>query len=308
MATHAIDATRIHHEWNRDLPPTLSIRSGDDVWFDLRMAGHGQVRRGAPASETEWDDTKTYHLLGPVWVEDAAPGDTLEVEVLELVPGGWGWTAVLPGLGLIPEDFPTAFLRYFDLEDGSTTQLGDSVRIPLAPFLGTMGTHPGEPEIASVFPPHRGGGNIDTRHLVQGSTLSLPVWCEGALFSCGDPHAAQGDGEVCVSAIECAMQARLRFVLRKETIPGPRFLVPTASASRDPGGYFGTMGIGPDLFEGARSAVRAMTAWLVAERGLDREDAYVLCSLAGDLKLLEVVDDGVWNVGCTLPLSLFSAP
>jgi acetamidase/formamidase len=133
------------------------------------------------------------------------------------------------------------------------------------------------------------------------------VWCDGALFSCGDPHAAQGDGEVCVTAIECDMRASLRFTVERRTISAPAFrtapgpLLPVDESR----GHFGAMGIHADLMEGARIAVRAAIDWLEAEHALSRRDAYVLCSLAGDLKILEIVDSGVWNVGCMLPLSIF---
>jgi acetamidase/formamidase len=306
LAEHAIDPTRIHHQWDRDLEPALRISSGDVVHFELRMAGHDQVGQGAPFEDIRFDFDTIYNLSGPVWVEGAEPGDTLEVDVLALEPDAWGWTAVLPELGLLAEDFAEGFIRYFDLTGRETAKLAEGVEIPIVPFLGTMGTHPGEPATASPFPPHRGGGNIDTRHVGVGSTLWLPVWCDGALFSCGDAHAAQGDGEVCVSAIECDMKATLRFRLLKHSVPAPQFQVPGALTPRtDEGGYRGTMGIDPDLMAGARAAVRATIDWIEAEHGLSREDAYVLCSLAGDLKILEIVDAGVWNVGFTMPLDVF---
>jgi acetamidase/formamidase len=308
VAEHTIDATRIHHQWDSELEPTLAIASGDIVHFDLLMAGHGQVEFGKPIEQTEFDFDTLYNLLGPIWVEGAQPGDCLEIEVVDLIPGSWGWTVVLPELGLLADDFPTGFVRYFDLSDQDHARLGPGVTIPLAPFLGTMGTHPGTPTQAAPFPPHRGGGNIDTRHLVAGSTLWLPVWCEGALFSCGDPHAAQGDGEVCVAAIECDMRASLRFALRKKMISAPHFRVNGPLTPRtDSGGYHGTMGIDSDLMLGAKKAVRAMIEWLGVEHGLSREDAYILCSLAGDLKILEIVDAGVWNVGFTLPLDVLGS-
>jgi acetamidase/formamidase len=304
---HVIDPKRIHHFWDRDLEPTLRIASGDVVHFDLLMAGHGQVENGTPIEEARFDFDTLYNLLGPIWVEGAEPGDTLEIEVVALETGSWGWTVVLPELGILPEDFPDAFVRYFELAGRETAQLVEGVEIPIVPFLGTMGNHPGEPATAPPFPPNRGGGNIDTRHLAVGSTLWLPVWCEGALFSCGDPHAAQGDGEVCVAAIECDMKATLRFTLQKRTIPAPQFRVPGPLTPRtDAGGYHGTMGIDADLMQGAKLAVRAMVDWIAEEHGLSREDAYVLCSLAGDLKILEIVDAGVWNVGFTLPLEVFT--
>jgi acetamidase/formamidase len=169
-----------------------------------------------------------------------------------------------------------------------------------------MGTHPDTPATATVFPPHKGGGNVDTRHITAGSTLWLPIWCEGALFSCGDPHAAQGDGEVCVTAIECPMRASLRITVEQRTIPGPCFRTAGALLAADESaGHFGTMGIAADLMEGARIAVRGAIDWLESEQGLTRREAYVLCSLAGDLKILELVDAGVWNVGFTLPLAIF---
>jgi len=238
-------------------------------------------------------------------VEDAEPGDALEVEVVALQTGEWGWTAVMPELGLLPEDFPDGFMRYFDLTQGDTTELAGA-RIPIEPFLGTMGVLPDDIDQASPFPPHKGGGNIDTRHLKTGTTLLLPVFRHGALFSCGDPHAAQGDGEVCVTAVECPMKASLRLTVEKRTIPGPQFQTAGPLLKVDESaGHFGAMGIHSDLMEGARAAVRSAIAWLRSEHGLSAREAYVLCSLAGDLKIMEIVDSGVWNVGFTIPLSIF---
>jgi acetamidase/formamidase len=263
---HTIDPTLIHHAWDRTLEPALTIASGDTVHYDLRMAGHGQIAEGDGYEQAQMDFDTLYHLSGPLFVDDARPGDTLRIEILELEPGDWGWASVLPGLGLLPD----------------------------------------EPAQASAFPPHKGGGNMDTRHLTAGSTLWLPIWCDGALFSCGDPHAAQGDGEVCVTAVECPMRATLRFTVEHRTIPGPRFETGGALLAIDESaGHFGAMGIDADLMSGARAAVRNAIDWLVDEHGLERREAYVLCSLAGDLKILEIVDSGVWNVGFTIPLSIF---
>ena len=305
-AEHTVDTSRPHHNWDASREPVLVVQSGDVVHFDLLITGEGQVREDSTVEEIEWDFDTIYNLGGPVYVEGADPGDTLEVEVLSLTPGAWGFTTIIPGLGLLPDDFPDPYLKIFDLRRGSKTTLCPGVGIPLDPFLGTMGTHPDEPGQHSPFPPHKGGGNIDNRHLTVGSTLWLPIWCKGALFSCGDAHAVQGDGEVCVTAIECPMQASLRLHLRKRRIPGPSFR-PGRSRSRDADGYHGTMGLHADLMEGAKIAVRNMIAWIVEEHGLTREDAYLLCSLAGDLKIHEIVDAGVWNVGMTLPLDVFVA-
>lgn len=306
MAEHSLDpSSQIHHNWDSGRTRTLCIRSGDTVTFELPMAGRGQVVRGGGIEQTSFDDDTVYNLLGPLFVEDAKPGDTLEIEILELTPGEWGWSALFPDEGLLPEDFPEPYLRTFELGRRSRAELTADIGIPLEPFLGTMGNHLDEPGPISVFPPHRGGGNMDARHLKQGATLWLSVWCDGALFSCGDPHGAQGDGEVCVTALECDMHAVLRFHVRKWMIGTPRFLTPSPLVPKtDTRGYLGTMGIGPDLMEGAKVAVREMIEIVVARWGLSREDAYILCSLAGDLKILEIVDAGSWNVGFMLSLEV----
>jgi acetamidase/formamidase len=302
---HHLDPSLFHHDWDTAREPALVVGSGDVVHFDLLMAGDRQVTRSSTAGGVAWDWDTLYNLGGPVYVEGAAPGDTLRIDVVELTPGPWGWTAVMPEAGLLPADFPEPILRIFELLGGHVA-VAPGVRVPVRPFLGTMGVVTGEPGRQDPFPPHRGGGNIDCRHLVAGSSLYLPVWAEGGLFSCGDPHAAQGDGEVCVSAVECAMRATLRLTVTRKPIRVPSYSVPCAAVA--PGPYLGTMGIGPDLMEGARTAVRAMIDLLVAERGLTREDAYVLCSLAGDLRIHEIVDAGVWNVGLTMPLDVFVEP
>jgi acetamidase/formamidase len=303
---HQIDPQRQHHSWDNTLEPTLTVAAGDTVHYDLLMAGHGQVHEGDAFGDTKFDFDTLYNLLGPLYVEDAKPGDTLKVEILELTPGDWGWCVIMADLGTLPDEFPNPYLRTFDLRGTDVLEFVAGVQIPFAPFLGTVGAHPDDPATASAFPPHKGAGNIDTRHLTAGSTLWLPVWCEGALFSCGDPHAMQGDGEVCVAAMECDMRAKLRFSVEQRTIPVPYFQTAGALTPKvDAAGHHGAMGIAPDLMEGTRKAISGMVKWIVDEHGLSREDAYMLCSLAADLKILEVVDAGMWNVGLTLPLSVF---
>jgi acetamidase/formamidase len=304
---HVLDGSTTHHDWDRGLEPALEIQSGDVVHVSPPFAGDPSMTETSTVDELDVSRFR-YRLVGPIVVAGAEPGHTLEVEILRVRPASWGHTIILPGYGLLPEEFPEAYLKIWDLADGERATLVPGVSVALSPFLGTMGTHPGEPSVADPLPPHRGGGNIDNRHLTAGSRLWLPVWCEGALFSCGDGHAAQGDGEVCVSAIECSVDASLRFRLHRRPLDRPRFAVPTPAARPDASGYQGTMGISDDLMEGARQAVRAMIAWLVDEHRLTSEDAYVLCSVAGDLKLLEVVDAGVWNVAMTLPLASFERP
>jgi acetamidase/formamidase len=157
------------------------------------------------------------------------------------------------------------------------------------------------------MPPGPFGGNMDIRHLTVGATLLLPVWTDGALFSVGDCHAAQGDGEVSISAIECPMHAVLRFEVRRDArLTSPRYLTPGPLAQdAAQRGYYGTTGIGPDLMEGARTAIRDMIRLLIEDHGLTREEAYILCSVAADLKLCEVVDHPHWVVSACLPRGLF---
>ena len=159
---HVIDPTRVHHRWDSGLEPTLEIESGDTVVFELAMAGRGQVELGAAYDDTAFDWDTLYNLLGPIHVAGAKAGTTLEVEVLSLEPGRWGWTAILPELGLLPDDFPEPYLRTFELAGRDRVEIGPGIGVPVAPFLGTMGTHPGDPRIAGPFPPHRGAGTSTT--------------------------------------------------------------------------------------------------------------------------------------------------
>jgi acetamidase/formamidase len=308
MSEHTWDASRIHHAWDLSLEPPLRIESGDTVHYDIPMAGDGQLARGADYADARFDFDTMYNLAGPLAVAGAEPGDTLRIDILSLTPGEWGWCAFLPELGVLPDDFPEGYLRTFDVGDRDLIDFAPGIEIPVTPFFGTMGNHPGEPAWALPFPPHRGGGNMDNRHLVAGATLWLPVHVAEAKFSVGDAHACQGDGEVCVAALECPMRSSLRFAVEKRTISAPQWRSPPGSLTprSDAGGYHATMGIADDLMEGTRRAVRAMVEWVVDEHGLTREDAYMLCSLAGDLKILEVVDAGMWNVGMTMPLAVFS--
>lgn len=311
MAEYILDKSKIHHKWDNSLPPALEVEPGDVVHFETDEVSGGQVRPGGPASVlANLNFDQLYPLGGPIYVKGAQPGDTLEVEILKLQPLEWGWTGLVPGLGLLAEDYPEPYIRYFDLTTGDTTALRDDIHIPLQPFCGTMGVAPDEPGKFDVLPPTKGGGNIDTRHLNVGARLRLPVFVEGALFSAGDCHAAQGDGEVCVTGIECPMAFSLRFNLIKGHSPGAfryQFFTPPGpiQPAYDAQGYFATTALGPDLMTNAKNAVRDMISWLAAEKGLSCEDAYVLCSLAADLRISQVVDAPNWSVSAYMALSVF---
>jgi acetamidase/formamidase len=253
----------------------------------------------------DWD--RVYPLAGPVFVEGAKPGDTLAVEILDLHTQGWGWTAILPGLGLLADEFPDPYLRVFDISNGDVVRFGEGIEIPLTPFMGTMGVCPAGASAQPVMPPGTFGGNMDTRQLVAGTTLYLPVQVEGALFSCGDAHGCQGDGEVCVTGLEAPMYGALRFSVQSgRSIPGPQFQTSgPLTPSVDFGGWYGTTGVGGDLYKASQDAIRAMIAHLGERHGLSGEDAYLLCSLCVDLKISEIVDAGEYVVSALLPDAVF---
>ncbi|MBO0708366.1 MAG: acetamidase/formamidase family protein [Candidatus Dormibacteraeota bacterium] len=312
MATeHVLERGRVHYKWDSSLPPVIEVDPGDTVHFETQEVSDGQIRPGSPASVlTSIDFDHLYPLAGPVFVRGAEPGDALEVDILDLRPLDWGWAGILPGLGLLAEDFTEPYLRHFDLSGGDSTALRDDIRIPIQPFCGTMGVATDEPGPHDILPPTKGGGNIDTRHLTAGTRMRLPVYLPGAMFSAGDCHAAQGDGEVCVTGIECPMRFSLRFNLVKGGSPGPwryEFTTPPGSlqAPSDTGGYQAFTALGPDLMTDARNAVRQAITWLGREKGLSPEDAYILCSLAVDLKISQIVDQPNWGVSAYLSLGVF---
>src|SRR5258706_2820021 len=218
---HTLDRKKIHYKWDNKQPPAIEIEPGDVVHCETEEVTDGQIKPGMPASALgALDFGRLYPLAGPIFVKGAQPGDVLEVEILSLKPLEWGWTGLIPGLGLLAEDFTQPYIRYFDLTNGATANLREDIRIPIQPFFGTMGVATDEPGPHDVLPPTKGAGNIDTRHLGVGTKLYLPVYVPGALFSAGDCHAAQGDGEGCVTGIECLMAFSFRFnVVKGRSLP-----------------------------------------------------------------------------------------
>ena len=310
-STHHLDRETVHREWNNALPPRLTIDPGDTVVFDTRDAADGYYSPASSHADVIGRGPFRGHpLTGPVSVRGARRGDVLSVEILEVKPAAtFGWTAIRPGRGLLPEaEFPKPFLTIWDLSDGTHARMGRDIKVPIAPFPGVMGVALDEPGGHSTMPPRKNGGNMDIKQLVAGTTLSLPVWVDGALFSVGDAHAAQGDGEVCVTAVEMMGRVTLRFGLESgRGIREPQFRTrgPLPSAF-ERGPCFATTAHGPDLFADAQQAIRYMIEHLVEERGLSREEAYILCSVAVDLKVSEIVDAPNWIVSAFLPEAVFA--
>lgn len=301
-----------HQAWDNSIEPIATVQSGATVEFDLLDAGGGQITADSTIDAIKnLDFSRVDQVHGPVFIEGAAPGDTLEIELLDLRPADWGWTAIIPGFGLLADEFTEAALKIWHIEGGADgwAEFAPGIRIPIAPFCGEIGLAPGAPGALSTIPPYRHGGNMDTKHLTKGARLFLPVEAEGALFSIGDGHAAQGDGEVCGTAIETPMHATVRLTVHKDRpVAAPQFLTSGPLTPRtNTAPYYATDGIGPDMVEATRDAVRNMVAYLQRTYNLTSTDAYMLCSVAVDLKLCEVVDMPNWLVGAFLPLSIFTS-
>src|SRR3954471_2909074 len=309
--THYFPDDRVHYTWDVGHEPVLTVESGDTVVVWTRDVSDNQIGPDSDASviaALDWD--RFYPLAGPIAVAGAQPGDTLAVEILDIRLRGWGWTAILPGVGLLPEEFPDPYLRIFDLTTGDIAWMREDIWIPLEPFFGTMGVCPAGASAQPVMPPGPFGGNMDTRQLVGGATLYLPVQVEGARFSCGDAHGAQGDGEVCVTGLESPMYAALRFTLESGgNLPTPQYRTPAPLTHRvDHAPFYGTTGVGGDLYVAAQDAVRAMVEHIATTTGLSPEDAYLLSSLVVDLKISEIVDAGQYIVSALLPEAVLSPP
>jgi acetamidase/formamidase len=309
LAVPTVHVGRDQYElaWDRSIEPIATVRSGDVVEIEAMDASVGQITASSTvAALSSLDFARVNSVHGPIAVEGAEPGDSLEVELLEFYPADWGWTASIPGFGLLADDFSDPILRITRL-GGPTAEFLAGVRVPLAPFCGELGVAPPDEGPQSTIPPREFGGNMDTRHLTARSKLYLPVFAPGARFSLGDGHAAQGDGEVCGTAIETPMRALARLTVRKDVhVTAPEFMtVGPLAAGTNVGGFYATDGVGPDLMTAARDATRRMIDYLGRAHGLAAEDAYLLCSVAIDLKISEIVDVPNWIVTAYCPLSIF---
>jgi acetamidase/formamidase len=296
-----------HYRWSRSHKPVLSVEAGDTVTFEINDVGSWQINKDSTSADVmRFDESKLYPLAGPVFVEGAEPGDALVVEVLEVRVGDFGWSYVQPGFGLL-EEFRKPFLYKWDLKKNKrSASFEKGIRIPLRPFCGVLGVAPRSRGFTGVAPPGRHGGNMDIRHLTAGSLVKIPVWVDGALFSAGDVHAAMGDAEVCGTAIECPGTAALRFGIEKKAgLTYPEFFTPGDERPRK--GYDAATGIGPDLMEATKDSVRNMIRHLERTYGLTAEEAYILCSVAADVRIHEIVDRPNWVVGTMIPKDIFPA-
>lgn len=348
-----------HNRWHPDIAPILEVDPGEDVIFETRDASDGQVKDGMSFDDLAHHDRKVGHpLTGPVFVRGAKPGDILEVEFVDLVAQPYGYTVIRPGAGFLRDVFESRFLAHWHVEDGfARSPQIPGVRIPEGVFMGTAGVAPSHAQLAEwtareadlvrrggmallpdpqdavpaiepiastglrTMPPRENGGNADIRQLTRGAKLQLAVNVEGALFSLGDAHYAQGDSECCITAIEIGATATVRFrllpgeALRRRTrfprFSHPGYFMPPQWAA--PHNFIATLGLpiradgtqeGEDLTLAARNAVLEMIE-LLRERGFSRDQAYVICSLAVDLRISNVVDLPNVTVSALLPEAIF---
>lgn len=312
--THTIKSGPQTVEWGYFDPaakPIVAIQSGDIVELDTPLAGSKEmetmglsdlIRPSMRELETGVADrSRTYGniLVGPIAIDGAEPGDVLEVRILEIrVADNYAVNVFHPGGGTLPDDFPYALARAIPLDrDRNVALFAPGIEIPLRPFFGTMGVAP-SPAVGRIGdgPPGYYAGNLDNKDLVAGTTLYIPIQCKQALFSVGDGHAGQGDGEVDGTAIEAALWGKFQFYVRKDLkLKWPRAETPD---------YYMTMGFDPDLNKAAQMAVREMIDYLVTEHHLNHDQAYMLCSMAVDLQVTELVD-GSKEIHALLPKKIF---
>lgn len=305
-----IHGDHCHCGWDNSISPAAHVAPGETIRLNCRDAADGHYTASSTAADiARMDPARVNLVTGPVFVDGAEPGDALKVTIGEFTPSGFGWTAIIPGFGLLADQFTDPHLQLWEYDRTATTPavFSDKARVPLKPFAGTIGVAPAEPGPHDIIPPRRTGGNMDIRDLAAGTELYLPVEVAGALFSVGDTHAAQGDGEVCGTAIESAMDIVVKLDLVKGAAPRfPRFSTPgPVTRHLDAAGYEVTTGIGTDLMAAAYDAVSGMVEHLAQWRGLTPEDAYMLCSVCGDLRISEVVDAPNWVVSFYFPRIVF---
>ena len=297
MAHHHLKASVASCHWgyfDASRAPVLTVKSGDHVTVDT-VSGSPAVVPSAGFhvppelleihAQMAGQPMGPHILTGPVAIEGARPGHALEVRILEVkLRQNWGYNAIRPLGGTLPDDFPDMRLMHIPLDlVANIATLPWGLQLPLRPFFGILGVAPPPNwgRITSIVP-RAHGGNIDNKELVPGSTLYLPIFAEGGLFSCGDGHAAQGDGEVCVTAIETALQGRFQLIVRDDiALNYPRAETPT---------HYITMGMDPDLDQCAVIALRDMIRLITEKTNLSKEEAYSLCSIAADLRVTQTVN------------------
>jgi acetamidase/formamidase len=308
-ASRTIHSRQHHFGWDNSLAPIANVAPGETIEVQCLDAAGGHYTAASTADDiARMDASRVNPVTGPLFIDGAKPGDALRVTFQGFEPSGFGWSANIPGFGLLADEFREPRLQLWKYDPTARQPaLFGSARVPLKPFVGTIGVALAEPGRHSIIPPRAVGGNLDVRDLAIGAQLILPVAVEGALLSIGDTHAAQGDGEVCGTAIESAMKVAVTIDVLKGGAPKfPRFKTPgPVTRHLDFGGYDVTTGVGPDLMTAARDSVRGMIDLQVSRQGIAPVDAYILCSVCGDLRISELVDAPNWVVSFYFPRCVF---
>ncbi|MDT3681897.1 MAG: acetamidase/formamidase family protein [Truepera sp.] len=297
-----------HFGWDNSLEPALTVEPGAELELrTIDSSGDQLNERSTAADVGVLDFERVNPVTGPIYVAGAVPGDAVEIEIVDFDESGWGWTGIIPGFGLLADEFSEPFIN-ISRYDAKRVVFQPGIELPTRPFPGTIGLALAEAGHHSVVPPRAQGGNLDVRDLTRGTKLWLPVAVPGALLSIGDTHAAQGDGEVCGTAVETAMTVRVRVNLKKGAgFTNPRYEVAAGAAGEPmPKGFYATTGVAPDLLDATKDAIRAMIDHLGREYGLEPNLAYALCSVAVRLRISEVVDMPNWVVSAVLPRHIFA--
>ncbi len=310
MATlHTLDAGSAVHRWDRSVPPRLTIAAGDLVCLDMADSSGFQVQPDWTAADfrANFDPLKVHALTGPIAVAGAEPGDRLEVKIGAYEHRGWAWTSLIPGLGLLPEDFPDHHLFIWKLE-GNRTRSFPGVTLDLHPFAGVIGVQRAEFGEFRTRAPGPFGGNMDVRHLTEGTTLYLPVLTPGANLLAGDCHAAQGDGEVCINGMEAPMRVTLEInLIKQRPLPAPYAVCPGPLVSpryqSKPWHLFVESDEQPR--EACKRVVRRAIDYLTDRLGVTPELAYTLCSVVLDLRISQLVNVPTITVTGYLPEAIF---
>ena len=281
------------YDFGPDNPPAIRVKPGTTLVLETLDALDGQIQSDRDSAEII-DLGHVNSATGPIYVEGAEPGDTLVIEILDIELAAQGAALIIPGFGALQNDIPGPYTKVFQIEDG-LIRFGDQARLPAKPMIGTIGVAPLNPVSTLSLGEH--GGNLDTTAVTTGATLYLPVLVEGALFGAGDVHATQGDGEVCGTGIEIDAKLTVRLDLRKDfPIHRPRL---------ENANEWMTIGVGESLDEAIRLSLLDMIAWLQDMHNLSREEAYVLISLAGDVRIGQIVDPKV-SVRTVVPKRAFA--
>ncbi|MGI9543962.1 MAG: acetamidase/formamidase family protein, partial [Cyclobacteriaceae bacterium] len=282
---YSLTKDQTHNKFSRTIPPVLTVPSGSVIEMFTEEASDQQLTQDSDTIALVNISFDPIHpLTGPVFVEGAAPGDILAVRFHKIETLGWGWAAIIPGFGFLASEFPQRVYRTFVIDTISqTVAFNDKIKLPLKPFAGVIGVAPDTDSLLNTIPPRANGGNMDDPNITEGTTVYLPVFVVGALFSLGDAHVVQGLGEVSGTAIEAPM----RFIVELNLLKGAN---PIKEPQYETDDYYAVTAFGTTIDIAAKKAVQYMIDYLMAEHQLEKSEAYMLCSFAGDLKIAEVVD------------------